>query len=101
MIKEVFGFNLKEYVVEFLRYMDTTVPEGVKSKKFIHLKYTNRIKTNKFITKYDFVDKTLLESVALHEFLSYNDEKKLFKINEFLEHNEPQYPNKISRRTQK
>lgn len=76
---------VSEQVKEFYRYMDTTVPLGVNRELFTDLKYTNREKIRQFESEYENIDRTLIDNVALRDFLSLSDEEKLSKIDKYRE----------------
>ena len=56
--------------------MDTTVPRGVKQKRYIFLKYDNREKARQFLEDNEEYDHMLLDKVSLHYFLGLPDETK-------------------------
>lgn len=64
-------------ISDFWRYMDTTIPIGVDHDKYIQLKYSNEEQLDKFLEEYNLIDRTLLEKVALNEFLQKSDDEKL------------------------
>lgn len=65
--------NVKEYILEVLRYLDTSTPENVDSEKYIYLKYTSRDKQREFMKQHEDIDERVLHHVALIDFL-HNDE---------------------------
>lgn len=70
---------------EFWRYMDTSVPQGYNEKKFTDTKYSNIEKIERITTKYSFIDKTVLEMVAIQKFLDGTEQEILGEIIPFME----------------
>jgi hypothetical protein len=69
--------EVKYLVMEWHKYMDTTVPEGIDRQMFTHLKYDNQHRIKRFIKQYPDMDIGLLEKHALHEYLKKTDEEIL------------------------
>ena len=67
--------ELKYQIMEWYKYMDTTVPPLVNRKMFTHLKYANKNRIKKFMNKYPKIDIGLLEQQALNEYLRKSDEE--------------------------
>lgn len=67
--------ELKYQIMEWYKYMDTTVPPLVNRKLFTHLKYSNKNRIKRFNNKYPEVDIGLLEKHALKEYLKKSDEE--------------------------
>ena len=76
---------MMNWVTDFVHYMDTTYPRGVDRVLYTDLKYSNREKINEFSSEYPNIDRTLIEKVALHEFLMKSDNEKLRILNKYQE----------------
>lgn len=78
--------NVKEVIVDWGRYMDTVIPRGVDRQMFLHLKYSNKSKLEKFHQRHDLIDGDLVEKVALHEFMKLPEERIVKECLKYMEH---------------
>lgn len=67
--------EIKYLIMEWYKYMDTTIPPLVDRRLFTHLKYANKNRIKRFNKKYPEVDIGLLEKHALNEYLQKSDEE--------------------------
>lgn len=67
--------EIRYLIMDWYKYMDTTVPPLVNRKMFTHLKYANKNRIKDFKKKYPIVDVGLLEKHALQEYLRKSDEE--------------------------
>ncbi len=69
---------------DFVKYMDTTIPQGVNPKFWVQLKYSNRQKIDKLVEEYK-IPRELIRKLAEYEFLAQDTETILEKCNIFME----------------
>lgn len=62
--------EIRHWVSDFWKYMDTTIPEGVNGEMFIDLKYTNRENINSYLESHKDAQIRLLEQVAIRDFMN-------------------------------
>lgn len=77
--------RIKYVITDFVKYIDTSIPQGVKSKEYTDLKYTTQEKLMKFEEEYDLFPRRLIEMKATQLFLSVPDEKKLEYLRPYME----------------
>ena len=78
--------NVKELVIDWGRYMDTVIPKGVDRKLFIHLKYSNKAKLEKFHEEHNLIDSDLVEKVAVHEFMKLPEKEIIRACRKYIEY---------------
>ncbi len=72
--------EIKYLAMEWTKYMDTVIPEGVNRKLFTHLKYSNKNRIQELMDKYPDMSIDLLEKQAIHEYLQKSDEQILEEL---------------------
>jgi len=77
--------NVKNVVNDWVMAMDSTVPVGVNSSLYKHLKYSNREKVIRFLDEHPEYSKDLLYKLAVHEFMKKSDEEKVKRLNLYME----------------
>ena len=75
--------ELKDIMVDFGKYMDTTIPKDTKGDLFISLKYSNKERMRKFCKQHE-IDRLLVEQVAIADFLLQDDKTILNKCREYM-----------------
>lgn len=77
--------EIRHWVSDFWKYMDTTIPRGVNGEMFIDLKYTNRENINSYLESHKDAQIRLLEQVAIRDFMNQDTktiEEKMRRYNE-------------------
>ena len=75
--------NIKDYIGDILRWLDTSTPDGVDPEKYIHLKYTTKAKTREFTKEHEQIDERLLHHIAVMDFLHNNEDYVLRRCQPF------------------
>ena len=77
--------NVKNVVNDWVMTMDSTIPEGVNSSLYKHLKYSNREQVIRFLEEHPEYSKDLLYKMAVHEFMKKSDEEKRKILDVYME----------------
>ena len=67
--------EMRNMVIDWYKYMNTSIPKGANKKRFTDLVYSNKGKKLQFLDQHEEIDVRLLEEVALHEFLMKSEEE--------------------------
>ena len=77
--------NVKNVVNDWVMTMDSTIPRGVNSTLYKHLKYSNRSKVIQYLEVNPHYSKDLLYKVAVHEFMKKSDDEKRKILDVYME----------------